>query len=455
MALTDATFLLLFLLALGLGMRFLQRPGVLRAVLFGLAVGLAQLTKYNGFLAGVSVALVAVLGLFERDPERRRRAVRALGFGLLAATTAALCYWPWFQFVQTYVPGGYAGLVRHHRGYLTPAAQWPRNALVQWAEAITLSGSLVGWFGWGAIGWVLAWFGAGLWSGRFSAIVGSTGRAALRARLALPLGALILGAFPDAPWWLTLVSLPWLWRLGNPGARVLAAAWVVQSLLLPMYHPYARLGLPLGVLGNLVTAGWLACEWNRGWEGGSDSGSRQRLPAWAGLATALVLAIGLRLGVAWPTPAAGLLAPTDGLRWLTGLAREASESHSRLFLLGRPSLLYYLTANHPSDVARLADETELLPLARRVLSTDHLPNPTRPRLVVDGTAAPEVSFLRDLGAFRVHRWAPEGNLTTWLDLFPNQGLHRGRTQAIAEPDAAGPEWGRDGQPHPELVLESY
>ena len=59
MALTDATFLLAWLGAMVAGGRFLERPGPVRAVWLGAAVGLAQHFKYNGWLAGAIVAATA------------------------------------------------------------------------------------------------------------------------------------------------------------------------------------------------------------------------------------------------------------------------------------------------------------------------------------------------------------------------------------------------------------
>ena len=63
MALVDASFLLFWVLAIGQGQRFLERPKPLRAVSLGLAVGIAQLFKYNGWVSGVIVALSAGLWL--------------------------------------------------------------------------------------------------------------------------------------------------------------------------------------------------------------------------------------------------------------------------------------------------------------------------------------------------------------------------------------------------------
>src|SRR4051794_40580598 len=123
MALTDASFLLFWTLALVAGQRFLERPGAARGVWLGLSVGLAQWFKYNGWLAGMAVPLAACLGMAIDAAERERRRILAVwGFGLLAAVAAAIVYWPWFAFVESH--GGYADLLRHHRGYLGGRSPW-------------------------------------------------------------------------------------------------------------------------------------------------------------------------------------------------------------------------------------------------------------------------------------------------------------------------------------------
>ena len=84
MALTDASFLLFWLIAIGLGQRFLERPGPGRAAALGLAVGVAQLFKYNGWIAGVLVALGAVAWTLIRARRTdRQEADRDLGMGPL------------------------------------------------------------------------------------------------------------------------------------------------------------------------------------------------------------------------------------------------------------------------------------------------------------------------------------------------------------------------------------
>ena len=81
-ALTDSPFLLVWLLALGLGSRFLERPGFGRALALGLSVGLAQLFKYNGWLAGATVLVSALLSLITHPEERRPAKLHARDFSV-------------------------------------------------------------------------------------------------------------------------------------------------------------------------------------------------------------------------------------------------------------------------------------------------------------------------------------------------------------------------------------
>src|SRR5208283_531684 len=109
-ALTDASFLLFWILGLVCGQCFLERPRISSAIALGLSVGLAQWFKYNGWLLGMFVMLAAFLGILVDSKERQRPRIRALwGFGLLAALVAGATYWPWFSFVESH--GGYAGLL--------------------------------------------------------------------------------------------------------------------------------------------------------------------------------------------------------------------------------------------------------------------------------------------------------------------------------------------------------
>ncbi len=141
MALTDASFLLAWLLALGAGMRFLERPGVVRAILMGLAVGLAQQFKYNGWLVGGIVIASALLGIvFHREERKVGSILKTFGWGALAAVVAWLVVWPWYRFVEAH--GGYSALLRHQQSYLGGWRDWWPNLSIQADQAAALSGGL-------------------------------------------------------------------------------------------------------------------------------------------------------------------------------------------------------------------------------------------------------------------------------------------------------------------------
>ncbi len=140
-ALTDASFLLCWILGLVCGQRFLERPRLSSAIALGLSVGLAQWFKYNGWLLGLFVVLAACLGSFEDPKERHRPRIRAVwGFGLLAVLLAVAVYWPWFAFVASH--GGYAGLLKHHQSYMGGFSSWPPHLRLQLEQMAALSGGL-------------------------------------------------------------------------------------------------------------------------------------------------------------------------------------------------------------------------------------------------------------------------------------------------------------------------
>ena len=249
-ALTDAPFLLCWLLAFGIGGWFLEKPGAWRAVLLGLSVGIAENFKYNGWIAGVIVALAGIFGLFAAGSNRPRRSVaETFGFGLLAALVSALCYYPWYAYVERH--GGYSALIQHQRGYLGPNGTWLSYLRQQLAQVIALSGGV----GWGMLTWTVAWFASAL-------VVMRKGEGAAPSRLSpfrLFLGCLIgvvaITTVPDLGWW---VGLAWAVRLALDARstyRMLASFWLILSVMTPFYHPYARLWLPLHATGWLLLAG--------------------------------------------------------------------------------------------------------------------------------------------------------------------------------------------------------
>jgi len=249
MALVDASFLLFWILAIGQGQRFLERPKPMRAVSLGLAVGIAQLFKYNGWVSGVIVALSAGLWLLFHPVERNsRRTIATWGWGLVAALIAAMVYWPWFQFVESH--GGYSALLAHQRSYLGGLSSWPGHWSVQLDQAAALSGGPV-WLGCGGIA---ASVGMLLSVGDF----GTRGRFLFRILVeASSLSALCL--IPELSWWVSLfwISITLIQRKGIAAypAYLIFTGWVTLSLLTPFYHPYARLWLPVQAFGWIIMGG--------------------------------------------------------------------------------------------------------------------------------------------------------------------------------------------------------
>lgn len=351
MALTDATFLLCWVLAMGLGGRFLERPGLLRAVAFGLMVGLAQNAKYNGYLVGGIVALVAVWGLVLKSGDGRR----VMGYGLVAAAVAALVYLPWYRFVESH-PGGYAGLMKHHRSYLSGPSAWPTHWRLQMGQSYALSGELTEGLTWGILAWPLAWIGGTMSSG----VEKRPRRAQMRMRLGFVLGAAVYGVAPNAGWWVALAMMPWWLISGSPAKRVLGAGWLVMAVLTPFYHPYARLWLPLHAFGWVALAGLVL-----------DDQVVRRLRA-ASLAAAIIAAVFADAVIEPRARSLGSpIAPTDALRSeIAGLANHIRFQGAvyptpvRVLLLARPTVLFYLAPQTDLPIVRLGELPKILKSAR-------------------------------------------------------------------------------------------
>ena len=244
MALTDASFLLCWVIGLICGQRFLERPGLGRAIGLGLSVGLAQYFKYNGWLIGAIVILAALVGTIVDASERKGSRLRAIwGFGLLAALFAWLAYWPWFGFVESH--GGYAGLLRHQRSYMGGAGSWPIHLRLQLEQMAALSGGPA----WNAVGLLAA--GAGAWC---------LGGKAVRRYRVIAVGVFLACVFVMIPYAYSLIGLALIFdaRLRrSPGLRLLASACLMLLIVTPLYHPYARLWMPIQLLGWVTLAGYI------------------------------------------------------------------------------------------------------------------------------------------------------------------------------------------------------
>jgi dolichyl-phosphate-mannose-protein mannosyltransferase len=345
MALTDASFLLAWLVALGMGMRFLERPGWLRAIFLGMAVGLAQEFKYNGWLTGGIVVVSAAWGILVRPEGRKAGSIfKTFGWGALAAGMAWLVVWPWYAFVEAH--GGYPALLRHQQSYLGGFGDWWPNLLIQADQAVVLSGGeqliLPG----------LLFACASPWIAR------SPARVATMARLPSVIWSVIgFGLFfwylAYTPYWLGLVMTPWLLTRLRISVRMVGIWWLVLSAMTPFYHPYARLWLPYHA-ANWLLLGCLFAERLPALIAHRSNLDRARQCSWRRRLRTLALLGLFALGavVAVPRLRAGqdpklpaLLAPSDSLYLATvHVAALLPDEVKGLRLLVRPPVSYYLAA---------------------------------------------------------------------------------------------------------------
>lgn len=372
--LTDATFLLFFVLALWAVAAAVERGSFPRAVLAGLAVALAWNTKYHGWFAAM-IGGVALLPWIVRGRQRGESWVRPALVLATVCVVAIVAYLPWARFIALDRPGGYGDLARYQRTMLEPRA-YPANLLEQARNLAFLDGR--------------------------------TSLAGLL--LALPLGALVAGAKLDALRRAVVLLAPAALLaalFGAPAARFCLAAVAVFLLMrrpaplrgwmllccaglfffsAPLYHPYARLLLPLDL--TLCALAGMALG------AAATESTAARAPsrtAVAGLG-AVVLA-GFAMAFSRPVL-------SDPWRPADGAHRAAEEiaaivpAGTRTVVLGEPTLAF---------------ELHLLgrPAFERVLHPDvQLAGTTEPLYVVSGRYGRKAPDLRNgltaLGARLVH-----------------------------------------------------
>jgi 4-amino-4-deoxy-L-arabinose transferase-like glycosyltransferase len=336
MALTDATFLLAWLAVMVAGGRFLEKPGPWRAVALGLAVGIAQLVKYNGWLAGAIVAATAVLGSVVSAEERTQVSLgRTFGWGMLAAVVAALVDWPWFRFVEAH--GGYAALLTHQRGYFDGPRSWPSNWLLQLRQLAALgpAGNLAT-----ILGPILGLLGLLA----MALLAKRRARGAIIPFLSMAVLSLILYR-ASTTWWLGLGLAFFLIGDKSPTARLVGVWWVALSILTPMYHPYARLWLPVEASGWVGGGMVLATAFRWAVAEGAGPSRRDRAKV---VAVVLAVLVGWAVpGLIPPRPKAlpgGLAEPRDSLRSATSrIVAHIPEEVRTVRVLGRPAMLFYTT----------------------------------------------------------------------------------------------------------------
>ena len=369
MGLTDASSLLAWLIAIGAGMRFLEQPGMIRAIALGIGVGLAQQFKYNGWLTGAIVVGTAILGPIVRPEDRRSGpTLKTFGWGAIAAGVAWLVVWPWYRFVEGH--GGYSALLRHQRSYLGGLDAWWPHFQIQADQSVALSGG-------GCLilpGLCLA--GLAPWLVRPSST--ASGLSRIGRTLIAYSYVLLSWIFVDAPYWPGLVLAPWLLTRPRPSIRLAGVWWLVLSVMSPFYHPYARLWLPYHAV-NWLLLGWLVVDWFgtilSAPPGPAVSRNKARRTIRAG-ALIVLFACGATVHF-WTTasrkahPLTGLLDRGDSLRWACiKVGTLLPEDVNGLRVLVRPSVTYYLP-----------DRVALRPLSG--LEQAELPGEPRTWLLVD------------------------------------------------------------------------
>lgn len=339
--LTDALFTLLFLFAWPTAWQAIDYGGWRRCLVAGLWVGLAWSTKYSGWLP-LAVALGALAGPL---PWVRRRR------WLLVAAAGGLFHAAWAGALELHLPGGYAALIAHQRGYASPPGQWLGNlmsASVQrdWLGSVTpmLFAAFLLTQCRRAAGLGFAACGV--------AVLANTPWRTVFELIGVPVGAIDydreLALFGTSAPWLGLLPAAVLPFLAD---RRFRWGWTLAVMLaVPMlYRPYLRIWLPTETVLLLMAA--LAC-------GRLDAGP----PAawWRRLAVGLpALAVGVVLSVPagflyLRLPVSGCFRPHDRSDYY---AMRARFEYRVVGVLARPPVLYYMRSWPPAaQAARFGDQ---------------------------------------------------------------------------------------------------
>ncbi|GIW96491.1 MAG: hypothetical protein KatS3mg110_4532 [Pirellulaceae bacterium] len=212
------------------------RAGAVWTLASGLSVGLAWLTKYNGWMA---LAVMALAWLWNRwrsrrtgEPFETRAGKEHRGCGVTSlfaiALVSTLCYVPWIVYVERHYPGGYRGVMRIHASYLDEWRLWHEHALVY-------LGSLAAMRHWG---WLLL-----VNLGIAALFLKKGGSTRTLASLGLLVASVLLGC-DSVLVALALVTSPLALRSRRLDQHVYAFWLWLFAVLAPCYHPYLRLILP-------------------------------------------------------------------------------------------------------------------------------------------------------------------------------------------------------------------
>ena len=324
-ALTDATFALVFMVALAAMLEALDRLTWRSAVVAGVCVGLAWNTKYHGWFVLV-VAMMVIGGRWKLQHAGNQWLGRAVRTWALAALVATLCYLPWALFIQTQ-PGSSAGWASYFATMLR--LDWFGNFWRHVEQQHYLEGP------WSRASVPLAVFAAQVVHAARSSVPGPWW-----AGLAAGAGALIAGSAGVsaalAAWFLGK-----RWRAGMRGPDWLMAAvivlWVVMA---PVYHPYFRLLMPFALATYVLAGSVLARS-----QDVVSPAIRPRIPIMVSAVAAVMTGV----------IATQRSDPSDPWRPLPTLASTAESLHRRIpagvpvRVMGEPALAFHLhRLGHPA-----------------------------------------------------------------------------------------------------------
>ncbi len=398
----------------------------------GLTTGAAWNTKYNGWMTlAIGFTAVGLAWLRDRAGSKLPRtfASAAPGWTLIAAAVAAamiagLCFWPWYRFVERSFAGGYRAVTENHLSYFGGPAAWPGRAWQLWLSLTAFRH--YGWLITLAAGMLLIVASIRSCRDRRPRLIAAAALSGLAA--AVPLGAdimiLLLAVAAIAP---ALLYGRW--------EQIALAVWVGSFVLLvPLYHPYARLIVP-ALPAAICLALWLvdsACELLLLPPVANEARAAQSALAPARLSRTMIIAA-ITVGIT-----AAAIAHPFGIIPSAGLWRCWSTRHSYR------ALGSLIDEHTPADAEVLCQGLPPMPLycPRRWLSLDQLPfhdflaSVPRERpcyLAVDDWGAHGAGHEETLKALRAHRhclqtiaWTPNDlNIVTLLDnLSPWQAAQK-------------------------------
>lgn len=364
--LTDPLFTLFFVLALAAVVHVLHQPGWRWVLVAGLLTGAAWNTKYHGWFVGL-IGLGAICWIWWHERRERgshrlvSRMLRLLAVGAIGFAT----YLPWATYMRSASGSrGFAAIVDYYLALIGKG--WVDNAVRHAELQLFLDGTLARAGIALAVGTALA-LAAPL---RVNRVLVLLVGCLLAIGIGGGLGALLLFAGVG------LVAL--LTDPSRAAAGVLLAwvgLWVVAA---PLYHPYARLLLPMIPAMALVAGRGVVAlvQWAQ------MPGAARGMPRPAALATSGAMLLAMMVT---PSLVRGVGDPwrdATGSRIAAARMALVTPTDAPIYVIGEPSLSYYLR-REGRTVTDVVDGLDLLD----TLST--------PALLVAGVYARRTPSLRE------------------------------------------------------------